>query len=177
MKINDLRSQKIALGRAYVKNFNELFASHLANVKEESAKDTTTRDMHAVSGKFSKARKELHDAYETEKYKLTIQEAPSVHTMYAAADYKQNLLLKDMNKRLEVEYDKLQEKLDSGKYNYFEREELKREYDTLKEKLRDGVYGEVDKFREMYFQALSKDNTAEIDKLENSLLSNLLSDI
>ena len=113
MQINDIRSQKLALGKAYTKAYNELFANHLKDVdnkKYAKVNLADTKEQHSIqesSDKFYKDFKKINRLYETEKFKLDMQETPSIHTMTAAVNYKQKMMFDDMNEQISSEYAKL----------------------------------------------------------------------
>ncbi|MGP1534110.1 MAG: hypothetical protein ACTTJF_08600 [Campylobacter sp.] len=174
MRISELQQQKISLGKAYVKSYSELFSKYLEKTQDSGA---SKKDKENAYNELLLGDKAMRKAYETAKYKLDIKESPSIHTMYSAVNYKQSMLLDEMQEKLKVEQANLQEKLKSGKYNYFEKADLKAEYDELEKKLKKEVFDKVDKFKIDYYDALIKGNASKIDKMEDSLLSNLLSQV
>lgn len=171
MQIQNLQEQKIALGKAYMKSYAELFSAYITKLNDQN--QTEPKEVQADN--FYKNQKELENAYETEKYKLNIQEAPSIHTMIAAVNYKQKLMIDDMNAELKEAYQELKSKLKSGRYTLAERTKLREEYKDLKDRLRANLSTEMSRFRASYYDALVSKNISKIDNMEQSLLSNLLS--
>lgn len=173
MQINNLQEQKILLGKAYVKNYDKLFEKYMDNLTKEE----NTKIKEDISNTFYSNRKKLNNEYERELYKIEIQESPSTHTMYSAVNYKQKILIDNMNDILEKASKELAEKIANPKYGFFEKIEFQAEYDELKERLKDDVAREVRSFRQDYYQALKSRNNSKIDKLEQSLLTNMLSEL
>lgn len=171
MHIQDIQKQKIALGKAYMKSYGDLFSTYITKLNSQN--QTEPKEIQADN--FYNNQKKLENTYETEKYKLDIQEDPSIHTMISAVNYKQRLMMEDMNSRLKEAYTELKTKLNSGKYSFFERVELKAEYNELENNLKENLSNEIANFRSNYYNALVKRDTSKIDQLESSLLSNLLS--
>lgn len=173
MQIKNLQEQKLALGKAYVKSYNDLFANYLNKLNAE----TTIEEKQGLSKTFYDKYKKLNNTYEQEKYKISIQEQPSITTMYSAINYKQKLLIDNMNAKLKEENDELNKKILSGKYTLSEKTKFQKEYDDLEQNLKDSIFKEIANFRSSYYNALIKRDTSKIDQLENSLLTNLLSKI
>lgn len=173
MQIQDIQKQKIALDKAYTKSSGELFSAYLKKLNGE----TKTGTQKALANEFYQEHKTLRNVYETQKYKLDIQETPSIHTMVAAVNYKQRLMIDDMNSKLEEAYKAMKDKFRSGNYSFAQKVELKEEYKELEKSLKENLTKEMAEFRSSYYDALTKRNNSKIDALENSLLSNLLSKI
>lgn len=192
MLINYLQSQKFALDRSFNKSYEKLFSTHLNTInsisqnklnKQDSFENSSldqTREMNynliqEASDKFYKEYKTLRNEYEHERYKLDIQEAPSIHTMTSAINYKQKILFEEMNERIAAEQKRLKDKILSGRYNFLEEIALKNEFEEFKSNLQETVSKEISDFRASYHDALVNRNSSRIDELENSLLSNILS--
>lgn len=171
MKIDNLHLQKLSLGSRYTKKFNDLFEKYINSVNSD---DVPKEDIEKASNSFDKDIKKLHNVYEAERYKIDIQEKPSVHTMYSAINYKQSILVEAMNDKLKAEYKELNRKLSSSEYDFFEKIKLKEEYEEFKDNLKNSIFKEIDEFKLNYYQALKTRNYTKIDKLENGLLSDLL---
>lgn len=205
MQIDDIYTRKIALGKAYTKRYDEIFSNYLNTINsiqslvkteqvadkpaakifwnkeqaKQSSNDTIAKrspiSIQAAADKFYKEFKAINHLYETEKYKLDIQEEPNIHTMTSTVNYKQKIMFDDMNEQISTRYEKLNKELKSGKYNFFEKAELKKQFKEFEANLKEKTYEELRQFRIMYYEALMKKDNKTIDNLENSLLSNLLS--
>jgi hypothetical protein len=197
MQINNLQIQKMALGKAFDKRYDELFSSYLKNISEiqkttnkktdQSSGVNSVQDMQAseqkhesiqkAADKFYKEQKYIRNIYEQEKYKLDIQEAPSIHTMISASNRKQKLMIDNMNEQIESAKKALKDKISNGNYNFLEQIELKRDFEKFQNNLKYKISKEISGFKSSYHDALVNKNIKEIDRLEKSLLTDLLSQI
>ncbi|WP_169975080.1 MULTISPECIES: hypothetical protein [unclassified Campylobacter] len=173
MQIQNIQKQISALGRAYTKSYDELFSNYVKKTNSESNQEIQTR----LANEFYKEQKELQKVYEAKKYELYIQEVPSMHTMIHVVNYKQKIMIDEMNFKLKEAYQELKNNLTSGRYNAMEKLELKAKYREFKQNLKDETFKEIDKFSASYQDALVSRDNSRIDQLENSLLTNLLSKI
>ena len=197
MQINNLQTQRAALVKAFDKRYDELFSSYLKNISEiqkttnkktdQSSGINSVQDIQMSEQKhesiqnaadnFYKEQKYIRDIYEQEKYKLDIQEAPSIHTMISAANRKQKLMIDNMNEQIESAKKALKDKISNGNYNFLEQIELKRDFEKFQNNLKYKISKEISDFKSSYHDALANKNIKEIDRLEKSLLTDLLSQI
>lgn len=175
MKVDSMDTQKIKLFKAYQTSYNNLFEKHFKKINNDE--DMTLESIKADNDAFHKEYSNIRNLYEAYDYNLDMKAKPSIYTMTSAVNQNQKLLIENMNKRLDEEYDILQQKLSSEKYNWFEKLNLEQQYEDLKQEIREHTNQQIAEFRDIYFDALQKRNYNKIDKIEDDLLAKLLNRI
>lgn len=175
MQINNLYEQKQSLAKAYIKNYDELFSQYLKKTKDSTQKDASS--LQNLADNFYKAQKILRGNYDAMNYKLDISQTPNDHTMTAAVNRNQSLLIDEMNEQIANERKKLKDKLASGKYNMLEELKMNKELKSFELDLRQKVSQKIKDFRDSYQEALDDKDISRINTLQNSLLSDLLAKI
>lgn len=170
MQINDVNSQILKLTKNYLKSQDNLFSAHMKNQEKSKSIDETLNN----SKSFYIDQKKLKDRYEAEKYKLEISDKRTIYTAVSTINMHQSFMIDVIKNEIDKEYKILNDKLSSGKYNFFQKIELKKEFKKFKDDMEQKLFNDTSSFSSRYFESISKKETNQAKSIEDGLLSNLL---